>query len=453
MAQPQDRVRQGDPFRQLDLAIAGEPPVIDRRPETTDDPDVVFEFLQMRLPFARKYASDANELLMFDEWQCSECSHNEFARVRASGAYQFCCVQCTTLVPRAKATAALAQASQFARNALDSNFPSQDKRNGIKVFRLDDVCNPEQMAAISSSDEGSTSRIKMTLKKLIKIGTIRPLSRPSNAWAGQLDEMREHFPNFRTFIDDVLEPSLSISAADGQSRQAPTLFVGAPGIGKSYFSSKLAEVLKTPMFRQDMSAASTGAALCGLSVHWANAGPGEVFKALAWGAGGVSATANPIAFLDEIDKVAGGQRMDPLAPMYQLLEVESARHFEDHSLPGLSIDASHVRWLMCANDLDPIPKPLLSRMHIVHVQAPTTAETRHMFGRIFASVVRETLLEDFEPEISKTIIDAAVERFSAREFKTRSTMAIGRALMRGRTYVDGCDFGTAPAPAVRKMGF
>lgn len=264
--------------------------------------------------------------------------------------------------------------------------------------------------------------------------------------------MRECFPNFIPMIDETLEPSLSIEAAGGHARPAPVLLVGPPGVGKSFFASHLSSTLITPMFKIDMASATTGAAIEGLSVHFGNSSPGELFKVLAFGRDGVAATANPLGFLDELDKVSADLRYDPLAPLYTLLEVESARNFEDQSLPGIGFNASYVRWIACANELNPIPKPILSRLHIIHVKAPTGAETHQMFERIFEGVVDKTSLQ-FDVRVSKKIITDAVDKFTAREFKTKAVMAIGKALVQKRRHVESEDFCTSVAPATRKMGF
>jgi ATP-dependent Lon protease len=154
-----------------------------------------------------------------------------------------------------------------------------------------------------------------------------------------------------------------------------------------------------------------------------------------------------------LDKVALDQRYDPLAPLHSLLEVETAQRFEDQSLPGIAIDASHVRWLCCANDLAPIPKPLLSRLHVVQVEPPTKAEVYRVFEQVFADVVDNSLLKDFDQEISKSILDHAAGTMSVREFKTRAGMAVGRALVEGRRCVQGADFeGSKTLPSL-KMGF
>lgn len=407
MVQPWDRAgsRSGDPFAQLDRALLpcenatpsgqvaiGGPPPINTTPESVEEPDITLEFLTIRLPFARQRANEIGEALLFEKLVCQACAGAVFMRVRAVGYWQFACEQCGTLLPRQEVTKALGQVAELAAAATQTRpnhapvGPEQCER--VKIFRFDDLADAQTLAMLTLSDEHAQSRLRATLQRLTKSGTMRPLAVPSDKWQSRLDKLRDQFPNFGRAIDEVIAPSMAVSAAGGRVRPAPLLLLGPPGCGKSFFSSSLTDVLKTPKFQIDMSAASMGAVLDGLSIYWGNSAPGLVFKTLAWGRAGWPATANPIGVLDELDKVAVGQRYDPLAPLHTLLEVESAKHFEDQSLPGISVDASHIRWVCCANDLASIPKQLLSRLHVVQVEPPTAAEIYKLFERVFAVVVR-----------------------------------------------------------------
>ena len=244
---------------------------------------------------------------------------------------------------------------------------------------------------------------------------------------------------------------MSIAAAGGRARPVPLLLVGPPGVGKSYFAEALSKILNVPRVKIDMASATMGASIGGLCVHWGNAGPGEVFKALAFGRSGMKAVANPLVFLDEIDKVREGMRYDPLAPLYSLLE-ESAKVFEDESLPGLEMDASHVRWIMCANETGPIPGPILSRVHVVHVRESTDSELIHIRARIFSGVVKNIGIPDFEDYLPPSILNGAGNQ-GPRKFKTACVMAIGKALARGKYCVSEMDFEVGLSKTVRKLGF
>lgn len=454
----------GDPFAQLTRELAKsrgdeiENRLRDKQQLSLDynfadkpPPDRGYDSVVRQLKEVRGFAQARGISLLFDNFRCDSCDCKDIRRVFNGQQWAWRCERCGEFKSGVDALKQLQ--GLFYSKPAEKIASFEERENGIEVFKMKDLHNITDNIGTFTSDEHSKSRLKSTLARILETGTVRPYVIPGAAWQGHLDELREHFPNFLDAIDEVLEPSFAIGAAGGRCRPAPMLLVGPPGVGKSYFSSLIAGVLKTPMFKVNLASATAGSSIDGLATHWGNSSPGEVFRTLAFGRNGVAATACPVGFLDEIDKVGGDIRYDPLGALYSLLEVQSAKTFEDQSLPGLRVDASHVRWIACANELDPIPKPILSRFHIVHVQAPTAAETHRMFGKIFAGVVNDTGLTDFGHQIPKSVIDTAVEKFSAREFKTRSVMAIGRALARNRHFVEACDFGSAPAPATRKMGF
>ena len=235
-------------------------------------------------------------------------------------------------------------------------------------------------------------------------------------------------------------------------RPPPVLLVGAPGIGKTFFLSALARVLGAPLVKQDMSSASTGAALSGLGVHWANSSPGVVFKTLAFGRPGWPAFSNPLILLDELDKAGGDPRFDTFGPLHALLEEESASSFEDESLPGIVFNASQIRWMATANSTKTIPTPILSRLHVIEITEPTRAEKIALAVRIFERAVETMELYDFEDALPESMHDRAAD-FAPREFKRLAQMAIGNALARNRLAVKDVDFLTSHATAVRKMGF
>lgn len=468
MVQPQNRAAaraarenatQADPFGQLEKAIAqhedGSQLALEFDGEERHLPlvrDIALDVIASQIAHIRVFAKMRGEKLLFENLCCGHCGSTEVIREIEDAHWFWECRNCAKPVSDVPAVQQMARLFDELR-AASTNQPSQDSEKGLEVFSLEDINALTENFRTVSSDEHASARVKATLKRLLEIGTIRPYVLPNAAWQGQLDELREAFPNFIDAVDEVLEPSFAIAAAGGRCRPAPMLLVGPPGVGKSYFSGIIASLLKTPMFKVDLASATTGSSLDGLATHWSNSCPGEVFKTLAFGRSGIVAAACPVGYLDELDKVGEGHKYDPLGALYGLLEVESAKTFEDQSLPGLRVDASHIRWIACANTLDTIPKPILSRFHIVHIEAPTASENQRMFEKIFASVVHDTRLTDFGNQISRAVVSHAVERFSAREFKTRSAMAIGKALARNRHSVEAEDFGTAPAPAPRKMGF
>ena len=443
------------------------------------------EFLDFskKKKLARAYARKSGKALLFEDISCTNCS-NQTPRsetARDGSAWRIVCRVCNQVFNVDELEEAVLEIEKFATyetqflkaNSGEAEAPMADltratlaralkdkaaeelrgDRKMVEVFPEKQLSAVLDGSAIRSGDADEKSRIRQTMKRLIDSSGFRPLAVPGPAWQAEIEELQEHFPNFAGAISDVVLPSVAIAAAGGRARPAPLLLVGPPGVGKSYFAEALSKMLGVPRAKVDLASATIGATIGGLSTHWSNAGPGEVFKLLAFGRGGVEAVANPLIFLDEIDKVGTEMRYDPLGPLYTLLELESSRRFEDASLAGLEVDASHIRWIMCANETDPIPKPILSRVHVVHVREPTESELIKIRARIFSGVVKSLgTIREFEDWIPTAVL-SGIRNQGPREFKTMCGMAIGKALAQGRYCVREKDFESVLSAPVRKMGF
>ena len=333
-----------------------------------------------------------------------------------------------------------------------SVLDGQTQRRQITVFRQKDLDGLEAGVGATTSGDDHSTRLKATLRHLRSTGGGRPLAAPPAHWEVKVADLLQRFPNFRRVIEQAIAPSLAIASQGGYVRPPPVLLVGPPGCGKSHFAQTVADMLGVPLVKQDMSTATMSCTLSGLAPHWSNSSPGEVFKALAFGRGGATAVANPSFFLDEIDKVGGDHRYDPLAPLYSLLEIESAAQFEDEALPGLRMDASHIRWLLTANDTSAIPSPILSRVLAFQIEMPDANELRGMNRRIFEASVSYSGLSNFSSKLPRGL-DAKFLGLGPREFKTRCAMAIGKAIQAGRQAVLPQDFAMPAVLSKGRIGF
>lgn len=356
------------------------------------------------------------------------------------------CLRCNVAVASELAKMAIVQKKQL----LCSQKP-EPAAPVVKVFDMRELA--AQIDALDTSDSETKPRVMATIKKLADAGEVRSLSLPKMGWSDLLHVFAEMHPNFTEVIETNIRSSLAIAAAGGRSRPAPALLLSEPGVGKSFFSECLAFQLEIPHLKVDMAAETNGAALVGSSSFWSNSTPGELFKLLAFGAPGKEPTANPLVFVDEIDKVSGNMRYNPLAGLYSLLEVESAKQFEDQSIQGVHIDASHIRWLLACNSARDLPAPILSRLHVFEIPELTLTQKRHMFARIFGMVVDGIGLESFDAELPESIIKN-VDGLGMREFKTLVGVAVGRALEANRFRVEVNDFRSAGFEVVKSpMGF
>ena len=377
-----------------------------------------------------------------DFLSCNSCGRKKIL-VSSDGAK---CLWCNGAVGGELAKMAIVQKKQL--------FFSQKPEPAeplVKVFDMQELA--AQIEMLDTGDSDTRPRIKATIKKLADAGEMRSLSAPKLGWSDLLHVFAEMHPNFTEVIETNVRPSLAIAAAGGTSRPAPALLLGSPGVGKSFFAECLAFHLEIPHKKVDMAAETNGSALAGSSSFWSNSAPGELFKLLAFGAPGKEPTANPLVFVDEIDKVSGDMRFNPLSGLYSLLEVESAIQFEDQSIPGVHIDASHIRWLLACNCARDLPAPILSRLHVFEIPELTLVQKRYMFSHIFRMVVEGIGLEAFDAELSESIIKS-VDQLGMREFKTLVGVAIGRALEANRFRVEMNDFRRHGFKVVKSpMGF
>jgi ATP-dependent Lon protease len=225
------------------------------------------------------------------------------------------------------------------------------------------------------------------------------------------------------------------------------LLLGEPGIGKTYFGRRLAQLVSTGFGLCSMSSMTAGWVLSGASSQWKNAKPGKVFETILNGT-----YANPVIMVDELDKAGSGSQYDPLGALYALLERDTAAEFVDEFVE-IPIDASGVVWIATANDESKIPEPILDRMNVYEVGSPDRDGSARIAQAIYGEIRGgHDWGKDFPEELAQEVQDRIAE-LSPREMRRTIMNAFGNAKLAGRDAIDTSDIGDARSTKKQRIGF
>ncbi len=308
-----------------------------------------------------------------------------------------------------------------------------------RVFAPEDV---ERKLAKLQQDEHDS--LRSTYRRMLERGPQRFQVKPSGV--PDMAELYQTLPNFTEVLDDVKRHvALAQDCPDG-IEVTPILLLGPPGIGKTHFSKKLADLLGTGMTLVPMSSMTAGWLLSGSSSQWRGAKPGKVFEALVEGE-----YANPVIVVDEIDKASADAQYDPLGALYSLLEHDTAQNFTDE-FAEVAIDASQVIWVTTANDERAIPEPILNRMNVFEVQPPTLEAARQIARNMYQGIRADHGWgEHFCPEPLDDVLDQLCE-LAPRDMRRALMTGFGNARLERRDTVRVVDL---PKSGQKKgsMGF
>ncbi len=289
----------------------------------------------------------------------------------------------------------------------------------------------EDMAKAMRLASGQDTRT--ALLDLRHMGGVRPLAPVPTDFVERCQLLADEFPHFQSIIEEKILPELAIGNFAGTGLKLPTLCIqGDPGVGKTYFASRISEVFGLPFTRINLEGAQGNFSIVGLDKSYSSHNPGEIIRFLSRRT--KNHYTNGIIAFEEIDKAGGDARYSVENSLIQILEENTARTFRDMSIPELQIDITPLNFVFTANNLTTISSPVLSRLQPVELPPLEQHHATHIAVNQFAKLVEQLKLSG----AGLTLTDSSLEvlgRISPREQKAVLRRAIGTAILNCRSEV------------------
>lgn len=199
--------------------------------------------------------------------------------------------------------------------------------------------------------------------------------------------------------------------------QSPIIcLVGPPGVGKTTIAMSIAKALNRDFYKISVGGLNDSTELVGSRRTYLASAPGKIIQGL-----NKCGSNNPLILIDEVDKMVKDYKGDPASTLLEILDPNQNKIFTDNYIEE-PFDLSGVLFILTANNVSDIPKPILDRVELIELHSYTVFEKKDIAKNyMLPNILLDNMVYDnklkFSDELLYFIINNYTEEAGVRDLE------------------------------------